>query len=432
MLDDRRQFFRAHRAKRDENGTLLVEPVQAPSPSDPAFFTSYQHGGHLVSFYGDNHPYYAGSVVKAMASAKDGYTEVAAIFPEIKTLDPADQPVRELAKAKLFARLDSDLVATVSAVNRLTETIIEVVVRAPMAARRFRPGQFYRLQNFETHAPAVDGTRLAMEGLALTGAWIDEEQGLMGTIVLEMGGSSRLCAMLKPGDPVVLMGPTGAPTEVENETVLLCGGGLGNAVLFSIARAFKGLGSKVLYFAGYKRGEDLFKQEEIERYTDQVIWTTDTGATIAPRRPGDAHFRGNIVQAMLAYGKGELGEQKIPLPEVRRIIAIGSDRMMAAVQEARRGVLRPMLDPRHLGIGSINSPMQCMMKEVCAQCLQKHKDPVTGKETLVFSCFNQDQDLDRVDFVHLRQRLRANSMQEKLTQAWLDGVIARHPEIERL
>jgi NADPH-dependent glutamate synthase beta subunit-like oxidoreductase/NAD(P)H-flavin reductase len=431
VLDDRKQFFRAHRAVRDENGTVLVEPVTRPSPSDPAFFTSYQHGGRLVSFYGDNHPYYAGSVVRAMASAKDGYPHVAALFPELSSLDAADQPVRDLAKANLFAKLDKDLVATVAAVNRLTETIIEVVVHAPMAARKFRPGQFYRLQNFETYAPTVDGARLAMEGLALTGAWIDEEQGLMGTIVLEMGGSSRLCAMLKPGDPVVLMGPTGAPTEIDHETVLLCGGGLGNAVLFSIARAFKGLGSKVLYFAGYKRGEDLFKQEEIEQHTDQVIWTTDTGATIEPRRPGDAHFRGNIVQAMVAYGNGELGAQKVALREVRRIIAIGSDRMMAAVQDARRGVLKPMLDPGHLGIGSINSPMQCMMKEVCAQCLQKHRDPLTGKETVVFSCFNQDQDLDRVDFVHLRQRLRANSMQEKLSSVWLDGILAKHPEIER-
>ncbi len=430
LLDDRKHFFRAHKAGR-VGGALVMEPVTAPSPEAPAFFTSYKKDDKLVSFYGDNHPYYAGSVVKAMASAKDGYPHVAALFPEVSSLRAEDQAARDMAKAKLFARLDQELLASVAAVNRLTETIVEVVVRAPMAARRFKPGQFYRLQNFETHARSIEGATLAMEGLALTGAWIDEDAGLMGTIVLEMGGSSRLCATLKPGDPVVLMGPTGAPTEVDKETVLLCGGGLGNAVLFSIARAFKGLGSKVLYFAGYKRGEDLFKQDDIERYTDKVIWTTDAGVPIAPRRPGDAHFRGNIVEAMLAYGRGELGEKTIPLGDVRRIIAIGSDRMMAAVQEARRGVLRPMLDPKHLAIGSINSPMQCMMKEVCAQCLQKHKDPLTGKETLVFSCFNQDQDLDRVDFVHLRARLRANSMQEKLAGAWLDGVLARHPEIER-
>ena len=80
----------------------------------------------------------------------------------------------------------------------------------------------------------------AMEGLALTGAWIDEEKGLLGTIVLEMGGSSDLCALLKPGEPVVLMGPTGTPTEIpENETVVLAGGGLGNAVLFSIGQAMR-------------------------------------------------------------------------------------------------------------------------------------------------------------------------------------------------
>jgi len=45
--------------------------------------------------------------------------------------------------------------------------------------------------------------------------------------------------------------------------------------------------------------------------------------------------------------------------------------------------------------------MQCMMKEVCAQCLQKHVDPVTGKESIIFSCFNQDQEMDRVDFPNL-------------------------------
>ena len=87
---------------------------------------------------------------------------------------------------------------------------------------------------------------------------------------------------LAPGEQIVLMGPTGQPTEiVKKETVLLCGGGLGNAVLFSIARAFKALGGRVLYFAGYRRGEDLFKREDIERWTDQVIWCTDTGATLS-------------------------------------------------------------------------------------------------------------------------------------------------------
>jgi hypothetical protein len=60
-----------------------------------------------------------------------------------------------------------------------------------------------------------------------------------------------------------------------------------------------------------------------------------------------------------------------------------------------------------------------MMKEICAQCLQPHKDPVTGKETVVFSCFNQDQSLDAVNFDGLRARLLQNRVQEKLTIAWI-------------
>ena len=67
--------------------------------------------------------------------------------------------------------------------------------------------------------------------------------------------------------------------------------------------------------------------------------------------------------------------------------------------------------------------MQCMMKEVCAQCLQRHVDPQTGKESFVFSCFNQDQQLDLVDFRHLNARLRANTVQEKLANLWLDRLL---------
>jgi hypothetical protein len=62
-----------------------------------------------------------------------------------------------------------------------------------------------------------------------------------------------------------------------------------------------------------------------------------------------------------------------------------------------------------------------MMKEICAQCLQPHRNPVTGEVTYVFSCFNQDQPLDNVDFPALNARLRQNTLQEKLTVQWIDG-----------
>jgi hypothetical protein len=79
----------------------------------------------------------------------------------------------------------------------------------------------------------------------------------------------------------------------------------------------------------------------------------------------------------------------------------------------------------HVAIGSINSPMQCMMKEVCAQCLQRQVDPSTGRETFVFSCFNQDQPLDFVDFDFLKDRLSMNSLLEKLSDKHLELLLSR-------
>ena len=52
-----------------------------------------------------------------------------------------------------------------------------------------------------------------------------------------------------------------------------------------------------------------------------------------------------------------------------------------------------------------------------------HVNPHTGEEVFVFSCFNQDQNLDFVDFKNLNDRLRANSVQEKLSNKWLDQAV---------
>ena len=165
---------------------------------------------------------------------------------------------------------------------------------------------------------------------------------------------------------------------------------------------------------------DRYKVEEIEAAADVVVWCCDEAPGFAPGRPQDKSTVGNIVETMRKYAAGELGAQPIPFNDADRIIAIGSDGMMNAVRLARHGVLKPYLKPDHRALGSINSPMQCMMKEICAQCLQLHKDPETGKETVVFSCFNQDQELDRVDFASLRQRLRQNGVQEKIGALWID------------
>ncbi|WP_428354854.1 FAD-dependent oxidoreductase [Methyloprofundus sp.] len=407
---------------------VAKDDTRIPKIGTPAPLTSYHRDGKFISFYGDNHPVYAGNVVKAMASAKDGYPYVVKLFEQdILTLNPTEQSQRDKKLHLMQQQLDDALNARIVAINRLTPTIIEVIVRAPLAARKFCPGQFYRVQNYESLAAVKKGTVLASEGVALTGAWVDKENGLISLITLEMGSSTRLCASWKAGDPIVVMGVTGAPTDIPSgQTVLLLGGGLGNAVLFSIGKAMRAAGNQVIYFAGYRQHADVFKVEDIEAASDIIIWAVDKrpgNEAIPITRPQDKSFVGNIVEAMLAYARGELGATPIHLDDVDHLIVIGSDRMMAAVKLARHGVLQPYLKKHHTAIGSINSPMQCMMKGVCAQCLCKHIDPDSGAEYFVYSCYNQDQELDRVDFDNLHARLRQNSVQEKLSSLWLQHLM---------
>ncbi len=197
----------------------IVTPERISKPGSVDVFMAHFPGGKAMTFWGDLHPSFAGNVVKAMGGAKQGYPQ---ITEKLSQLAPGPVSGQELIE-----RLDREMRATVKEVIRITPEIVEIILEAPMQARGFRPGQFYRLQNFEALAPACEGTTLAIEGLALTGAWIDAEKGLISTIVLDMGGSSSICAHLELGEPVVLMGPTGAPTEIPSgETVVLVGGGL--------------------------------------------------------------------------------------------------------------------------------------------------------------------------------------------------------------
>lgn len=376
-------------------------PERTAKPNQVGIFTHKNQTGRSVSFFGDMHPSFNGSVVKAMASAKQGYPLISKELQKLKATEDPD----------FFNKIDSLFNARIHQINRLTDTIVEVVIKAPWAAKKFKPGQFFRLQNYESFAPVVEGTKLTMEGLALTGAWADPDKGLISTVVLEMGGSSRLCALLNPNEPVVLMGPTGTPTEIpENETVILAGGGLGNAVLFSIGQAMRKKGCTVIYFAAYKNPTDRFMTDRIENAADKVIWCCDTG-NISPNRIEGTAFNGTIVEAMIHH--------KDLLKGADRLISIGSDRMMAAVSHARTTSLKGVFKPDLKAIASINSPMQCMMKEICGQCIQRHIDPKTGKESYVFSCMNQDQNMDTVDFEMLSDRLHQNSVQEKLTDFWV-------------
>ena len=286
--------------------------------------------GRYVTFFGDHHPSFAGNVVKAMASAKDGHPVVSAHAGQTAA---AASP---RTTGSCSPTLDQPTRAEVVGGRRLTHQIVEVVVRAPLAARNFHPGEFYRLQNYETFAEEVDGIKLTMEGIALTGAWVDRERGLISPSCWKWA-ARRLCSLLKPGEKVVLMGPTGHadrdPARPDRRPRRRRPGQ--RRALLHRPGACKAKNRKVIYFAGYKR-RDRFKVAEIEEAA--TWWCGAWTRRRASRRPaaGSRPSSGNIVagHASLCSRANSASKPIALLPTVDRIIAIGSDRMMAAVKAA--------------------------------------------------------------------------------------------------
>ncbi len=415
----------------DLNGELhVVHPHGHCKIEDFGAFTSYQQQGYRVTFLGDTHPIFHGSVVKAIASGKRTYPKI------LQALGEKAQGIGDLREYQNFANEINQLFnARIMQIIRHTPSMIELKIHAPMAARNFAPGQFYRLQNFETQAAVVGETSLQTEGTAALASHADQQAGTLSFMILEQGASTRLFATLHPGDPIAVMGPTGVRTKIphDNETVLVIGGRLSAVHLLSVGAAMRAAGNRVLYVAGFKTADEVFCMEQLEKSADKIIWVTKHGEPIVSNRPQDIAVTGDLIATLARYAMGGLeGSPEIPLQAVTRVLLIGKYAFLKAFYTAKNSVLKPYFLNNPKFVASVYGPMQCMLKGVCAQCLVWQVDPDTGKRTkAVFSCSWHDQPFELVDLESLDERLVQNRMQEILTDLWLDYLFS-HYGVERV
>jgi NAD(P)H-flavin reductase len=407
----------------EQDGDLQAVPIaEHCKQTDFGPFTSYQVNDRRVSFLGDTHPVFHGSVVKAIASGLRTYPHIVQHFGERVSQrgDAADYQA-------FRAQMSDLLTARVESVQRHSPTVVEVKVRAPMAARKFSPGQFFRVQNYESLAPVVHNTRLQTEAIAMLGAGVAPDSGLISLMVLEKGASSRLFATFKPGMPLSLMGPTGVRASIpeQPETVMLIGGRLGAAEIMVVGPALKAAGHRVLYIAGFQTADEAYNQSALEHAADAIVWITKLGPPIKPNRPQDCAASGHFIDLLQQYAAGQLaGPPAIPLETVNRVLVIGSNRLLQLINQARHAELSPYFTQNPAFFASVYSTMQCMLKGVCAQCLQWQIDPTTGQRTkAVFACSWQMQPMDMIDLPNLDERLAQNRMQEYLGNLWLDYVL---------
>lgn len=350
-----------------------------------------------VSFFGDLHPNFEGNVVKAMASAKFGYREISRVMELVAK--NSDGSIAEFRR-----KINAEFLVKIEKVEKLSDHVFEVFVKAPLLAQQTRIGHIFRLQNYHALAQKISGQILAMEGVPVTALSIDRDRGIISGIVVNTGGSTSLIANFKSDDPCVFMGPSGQPTEIgQNENVVLIGGGRGSQVLATLAKEFKKNNCHVTFFAGYRNYTEILREEEMRDSCDELI--------IAVEKSCEGYFAGTVIEALINHAPA--------LPaKIDRIFAIGNDKMMHQIAKLRHGSLIKSISEAEIAITSLNAPMQCMLKGVCSQCLQKRSNN-KGETEYFYSCSAQDQNMDKIDFVHLGNRCEQNSLSEKISKIWI-------------
>lgn len=397
----------------DERGHE-IQTNHSAKPRQFSTLTKIDTQGRAVSFFGDLHPNFEGNVVKAMSSAKNGHKQITRLLNTSTNNN-------DVSFDGFLQKINSEFLVQIHEINALSDYVFEIIIKAPLLAHHTQIGQIFRLQNYHAFAPKIKDQTMAMEGVAVTALDVDVAQGLIKGIVTNYGGSTALIKNFRKNDPCIFMGPSGKPTEIaQNETVVLIGGGRGHMPLTHIARVYKMHGCKIIFCVGYKKSEYIVLQSEMEKFSDVLIYAIEDDVDVQLNRSQDRFYQGTAIDALQQYFSQN--HEKID-----RIFTIGGDKMMAEIARLRHENIIPQFAQAPIAITSLNAPMQCMMKGVCSQCLQKRTDDL-GNVEYFYSCANQDQDTDRLDFKHLHARCGQNSLQEKVTKLWieyLEPVISR-------
>ena len=283
------------------------------------------------------------------------------------------------------------------------------MVKAPILTKKTKIGQIFRLQNYHSFSDKEN----IMEGVALTTYKIDAKKGEITVMVAAAGASSKMIKNLKIGQPIIFMGPSGIPTHIaKNKKITLIAGGRGIFPLASLAKAHVENGCQVDLFCGFRSESDLVRYDELKNSCDNLILAFENESIdINKKCPKQIINNSNVVEAVKNYYQHK--DDKIDV-----VLTMGNEDMMHEIAKIYHQDLAKNLSNSAIGIVSLNNPMQCMLKGVCSQCLQRKIDK-NGQEKFFFSCLAQDQKIDEIDFEFLKSRCGQNSLEEKITDLFL-------------
>lgn len=346
--------------------------------SDPRMLTSYQQRGYRVSFVGDLHPQFHGSVVKALASAKKAYPQI-------------------LEALRLVAQDKEDLninLPYVSSIEWLSHDLLRLSIHSPMHAKNATCGQFFRIHPF---------LHVNVEAMPLT--LYEKEGDHLVFIVRVVGVSTEYLSRLVVGESIAIMGPTGVRMRMDDISEVTC---------------------VVCDVAGLPSGCALarqMKQQGLRVYLAYQCGSPSEGAWLKSLLP---EFDGSWDMTHEKDWVLSFGNAPFDFSSIQRVVLQGMAGFLKKARSLREpGAVHPEFQPKRY-LGSVFGPMQCMLKGVCAECWQWQVDPVTQERTkAVFACSWQDQPLEMIDMDHLESRQTSNQLLDRLVKMYVQSGLHR-------
>jgi len=181
---------------------------------------------------------------------------------------------------------------------------------APDIAEKAQAGQFVIIRVDEKG-----------ERIPLTLVDWNKKKGTITLIFQEVGVSTRKLGTLEVGQAISnVVGPLGNPSDIKHyDIIAIVSGGVGTAAAYSIAKAFKQSGTKVISILGAKTEKLLILENEMKGVSDELYISTDDGSK------GYKGFVHEVLKALIE--KGQL---------FNMVYAIGPPLMMKATCEVTR------------------------------------------------------------------------------------------------
>ena len=151
----------------------------------------------------------------------------------------------------------------------LNSTVIQLIIEAPLVAKKAKPGQFIILRVDE------EGERIP-----LTVAGVNPENGTVKIIFQVVGATTKKLSYKEAGESIQdFVGPLGVPTHLDGlKKVCIVGGGVGCAIALPIAEALHAMGANVTSIIGFRNKDLLILEDEFKAASDTFTVMTDDGS----------------------------------------------------------------------------------------------------------------------------------------------------------